>query len=547
MLDTDMRARWLFDRPLGPVLALVALFQLPAVALGADAPEGAPRVVPGSSASGGSAPVAVPPGTPGLSTSATGAPISPAELARRAHAGDHDAQVKYGNTFLIGRNFAEALKWFRLSSDGGNAAGAQNVGMMYENGLGVPKNPTEAAKWYRLSADRGNALAQAALGHLYEGGIGVPQDFGEAVKWYRMSADRNNSTGQNNLGSMYAMGRGVAADPAEAARLFRLAADQGNSVSQANLGFEYLAGKGVAQSDAAAYFWLNLAAAHLPANLAALRTRVALTRDTLAKKLAPDELQQMQHLAAAWHPGSTDVPAGGPATGVKAGPQVASAMTPGVAAPGAAGRPIGSGTGFVITQSGFVVTNDHVVAPCGQMRARHGADPLGSLTVIARDAQNDLALLKLASRFPDAAVFREDHGIRQGDSVVIYGFPLVSVLTPQGNLTTGSISALAGMGNDSRMLQISAPVQPGNSGGPVLDSGGSVIGVVNMKLNALKTAAVTGDIPQNVNFAIKSSVVRNFLDTNGVSYQTTAQAHELKAADVGDRAKKFTLLIECWR
>ena len=542
-----MRVRRLLERPFGRVLALVvgALFQLGdlgAVAQGADTPEGAPRVLPGASSG---APAEVPPGMPGLSTSATGAPISPAELARRAQAGDHDAQVKYGNTFLIAKppNFQEAQRWFRLASDGGNAAGAQNLGMMFENGLGAPKNPTEAARWYRLAAERGNAMGQAQIGRLYESGTGVPQDFGEALKWYRMAADQKNSTGQNNLGSMYVMGRGVAADPAEAVRLFRLAADQGNSVAQANLGFQYVAGRGVAQSDGAAYFWLNLAAARLPANFTALRTRVAQVRDGVARKLAPGELQEMQHLAAAWKPGSAGVPTGGPVAG--AGAQVASAA--GTAAPGAASKPIGSGTGFVITQSGFVVTNDHVVAPCGQMRARHGAEPLGTLTVIARDAQNDLALLKLASRFPDVAVFREDRAVRQGDSVVIYGFPLIGMLTPQGNLTTGTVSALAGIGNDSRMLQVSAPVQPGNSGGPLLDAGGSVLGVVNMKLNALRTAAATGDIPQNVNFAIKTSVVRNFLDTNGVSYQTTAQLHELKTADVGDRAKKFTLLIECWR
>ncbi len=137
--------------------------------------------------------------------------------------------------------------------------------------------------------------------------------------------------------------------------------------------------------------------------------------------------------------------------------------------------------------------------------------------------------------------------MRLGDPVVVYGFPLVGVLTPTGNLTTGGVSALAGLGNDSRMMQISAPVQPGNSGGPLLDSGGNVVGVINMKLNALRTAAATGDVPQNVNFAIKASVVRNFLDANSVDYQNAPAARELKPADVADRAKKFTLLIECWR
>ena len=97
------------------------------------------------------------------------------------------------------------------------------------------------------------------------------------------------------------------------------------------------------------------------------------------------------------------------------------------------------------------------------------------------------------------------------------------------------------------MLQISAPTQPGNSGGPLLDSGGNVIGVVTSQLRALPAAQAIGVIPQNVNFAIKASVARSFLDANSVDYRTTAEARELKTADVGDRAKKFTLLIECWR
>jgi len=96
-------------------------------------------------------------------------------------------------------------------------------------------------------------------------------------------------------------------------------------------------------------------------------------------------------------------------------------------------------------------------------------------------------------------------------------------------------------------MQISAPVQPGNSGGPLLDMSGNVVGVVTAKINAIRVAEVTGDIPQNVNFAIKASVVRTFLDSRGVRYQTQTSDRILTAADVADRAKKFTVLVECWR
>jgi S1-C subfamily serine protease len=141
-------------------------------------------------------------------------------------------------------------------------------------------------------------------------------------------------------------------------------------------------------------------------------------------------------------------------------------------------------------------------------------------------------------------VFR-DGTPRLGDSVVVYGFPLVNVLASQGNLTTGSISALAGLGNDSRMLQISAPVQPGNSGGPLLDSYGTVVGVVVMKLNARMVQETTGDLPQNVNFAIKGSVAREFLAAQGVVPLTGLPVTTMSNADVGDVGRSLSLLVEC--
>src|SRR5439155_21695916 len=97
--------------------------------------------------------------------------------------------------------------------------------------------------------------------------------------------------------------------------------------------------------------------------------------------------------------------------------------------------------------------------------------------------------------------------VRQGDGIVAVGFPLRGLLASGPNVTTGTISALAGLGDDSRYLQITAPVQPGSSGGPLLDQSGNVVGVVVGKLDALRVAQAIGDIPQNVNFAINAAVI----------------------------------------
>jgi len=157
-------------------------------------------------------------------------------------------------------------------------------------------------------------------------------------------------------------------------------------------------------------------------------------------------------------------------------------------------------------------------------------------------------VVKLATALPRVATFRAGQPLRQGDGVVVYGFPLGSALAAEGNLTTGNISALAGIANDSRQLQISAPVQPGNSGGPLVDMSGNVIGVVVSKLNALTMMKATGDVPQNVNFAIKAGVAESFLEANGIDYQTApSAAATLQVSDVGERAKRFTVKLECLR
>ena len=112
-------------------------------------------------------------------------------------------------------------------------------------------------------------------------------------------------------------------------------------------------------------------------------------------------------------------------------------------------------------------------------------------------------------------------------------------------VTTGVISALAGPGNDTRLLQITAPVQPGNSGGPVLDEAGQIVGLVMAKLNALKVAARIGDIPQNVNFALKASVLSSFLETHRISTQASRTQQRLSGPEITARGRTFTVFVEC--
>jgi S1-C subfamily serine protease len=129
--------------------------------------------------------------------------------------------------------------------------------------------------------------------------------------------------------------------------------------------------------------------------------------------------------------------------------------------------------------------------------------------VITQDTDNDLALLQIPAPSPDIAPSGMAGGCVKGDAIQAIGFPLRGLLASLANLTVGTVSALAGVSDDSRYLQITAPVQPGNSGGPLLDMSGNVVGVVVGKLDAVKIARATGDIPQDVNFALHASVARH--------------------------------------
>jgi S1-C subfamily serine protease len=204
-----------------------------------------------------------------------------------------------------------------------------------------------------------------------------------------------------------------------------------------------------------------------------------------------------------------------------------------------------SGSGIVIGAHGEILTNAHVIRNCGPITVRSASGDSAPALIVERDEKNDLAVIRRTVPLTAVAVFRDGGSVRAGDAVVALGYPLSGLLARSANLTVGNVSALAGLRDDSRYLQISAPVQPGNSGGPLLDASGHLVGIVTSKLNAAQIARFTGDIPQNVNFALKAEVARTFLDSKSIAYQTARSDQQLSAADVGDIARPFTVQIEC--
>lgn len=148
-------------------------------------------------------------------------------------------------------------------------------------------------------------------------------------------------------------------------------------------------------------------------------------------------------------------------------------------------RIVSTGTGFFVNQSGSILTNHHVVDGCQSISVKLVGGTSISATVAAMSPENDLALVQAEVRPESFARFRPPQSPAQmGEEVIAFGFPLMGLLSSQGNLTRGDITATTGLRDDIRFLQISAPIQPGNSGGPLLDSAGRVVGIVTAKPTA---------------------------------------------------------------
>jgi S1-C subfamily serine protease len=200
-----------------------------------------------------------------------------------------------------------------------------------------------------------------------------------------------------------------------------------------------------------------------------------------------------------------------------------------------------SGTAFFVAPN-RLVTNSHVVKDCRRLiHIRYPDQAPSSAFVDAQDPANDLALLHTDMSSMALASFRLNP--RLGEPVASYGFPYSGILSSSGSFTLGNVSSLAGIRDDTRFLQMTAPIQPGNSGGPLLDMSGKVLGVVVSRL-----MIQGGDsTPQNVNFAIQASMVTNFLSIKEISPKVSdlAEKRELAPSDVADIAKKFAVQIFC--
>ena len=318
----------------------------------------------------------------------------------------------------------------------------------------------------------------ANIGVLYETGQGVKQNFREAFRWYEMAAKPGLPTAQCNLGQLYATGRGVKADPAKASEWYLKAARQGHAQAQFLLGTALYFGKGVKQDPVMAYQWICLAT-----NFGNSRAREH--RRTIGDKLTPTQF----NTAAKSDRDFMAKPPGHPNATIENATRAA--------------------TGFFVTHEGHLLTNHHVIAGAKRIEARTASGNFKA-RVVKSDPANDLALLQIKTRSLPLHL-DISRAVRLGERVVPIGFDTTRAQGSEPQFTAGKVSSLFGTHNDPRFYQVNVPVQPGNSGGALVNDSGLAIGMIAFQQNDLKTSKPPGGLAQKLNYALKSSQIAAFL------------------------------------
>ncbi|HYG15750.1 MAG TPA: serine protease [Bacteroidia bacterium] len=209
----------------------------------------------------------------------------------------------------------------------------------------------------------------------------------------------------------------------------------------------------------------------------------------------------------------------------------------------------GSGTGFLVSENGYVVTNYHVIEDARDIYLYFSTDSSVNkckASIVSEDKTNDIAVLKIDSGFvsPGKIPYTFSDNYNVSDEVFTIGYPQPDIMGSSYKYTKGEISSLSGIENNITMMQITTPLQPGNSGGPLFNKNGEVVGITTSTLNPFYIARYQGNIPQNVNYAVKSDyikpLVKSYMDKSTSSIADLPLAEQIKVLG------KFTCMIRVY-
>lgn len=208
-------------------------------------------------------------------------------------------------------------------------------------------------------------------------------------------------------------------------------------------------------------------------------------------------------------------------------------------------KPLRTGTAFFINNSGQLLTAAHVSRDCTILEAHLDGTTI-PVTQKASSALLDIAVLESGQSRSSALGLRHDYGIELGESVSSVGYPLSGLLGDSPNLTRGNISASKGLRGSLGMFQFSAPIQPGNSGGPIVSDHGELLGMSVSTLNASALAEL-GHIPQNINFALDARHVARFLEREGITFDIVKPQSEGSMQTANRAALSNTVQLNCYQ
>ena len=194
-----------------------------------------------------------------------------------------------------------------------------------------------------------------------------------------------------------------------------------------------------------------------------------------------------------------------------------------------------SGTGFYINKNGNLLTNHHVVENCSSIWIDDGNSQIEA-RVAHQNEKLDIAALRIIRKTTDYAKFGT---VRTGEDVMALGYPLGNVLGDEIKATKGNVSSLVGYEGNKDFLQFTAPIQPGSSGGPLLNEGGYVVGI--------NTSNLMGEELQNINFAIKGTSAASFLGKHSIDFEYGDYEEPMNSGDMVEMAEKYTVRVLCYQ
>ena len=206
--------------------------------------------------------------------------------------------------------------------------------------------------------------------------------------------------------------------------------------------------------------------------------------------------------------------------------------------------PASSGTGFFISKEGHIITNNHVIDSCHTNKVNYQGNVVAA-KILARDRINDLALLRADIKPKDIFNISTDDADLL-EEIYVAGYPFGKAVSSSVKVTRGVVSALSGLGDNYSNIQIDAALQPGNSGGPIINNKGNVVGIAVSKLDYEKVMEAFGTIPENTNFGIKSSVLQTFVKSNNLNLPQTKSRGVISTKQIGDKVKNATVYLGCW-